>query len=66
MRIFYRGYVINGESTQSGCTVEGRRPERREVAFEDNPRAAMRWIDGEIFRRKVADAGWFTTRLLSA
>ena len=35
----YRGYVINHEPTGPGCTVEGRRPERSEVAMKDSPQA---------------------------
>lgn len=66
MRIFYRGYVINEDLTRPGCKVEGRRPDRKEVTQEDNPRAAMRWIDDDILRRRVAEAGWLDARLLSA
>lgn len=66
MKLYYRGYVIHEDSFRAGCTVENRRPERREVALEDNLRAAMRWVDRDVLRHKVADAGWLTSRLLSA
>ena len=67
MRIYYRGYVINGDNSQaSGCTVLGARPDRRTLAFENSPRAAMRWIDRDVIRRKVADAGWLGQQALSA
>ena len=66
MRIFYRGYVISEDQGEAGCKVEGRRPERGEVACEGSTRAAMRWIDGDILRRRVADEGWLSAHLLSA
>lgn len=66
MKIYYRGYVINEDtSLEPGCTVQGMRPERRTLAIEDNPRAAMRWIDRDVIRQKVADAGWLTQGALS-
>ncbi len=66
MRIFYRGYVINESAIGVGCTVEGRRPDRGEVAIEETARTAMRWIDQDILRRKVAETDWLSARLLSA
>ncbi len=67
MKIFYRGYVISKvEAPKPGCTVQGKLPERRQVAFENNPRSAMRWVDHDVIRQKVAKAGWLTSRLLSA
>ena len=66
MKIYYRGYVIHEDTFRAGCTVENRRPERREVAFEDTPRDAMRWVDRDVLRQRVIEAGWLTSRLLSA
>ena len=67
MKIYYRGYVINGDNTQdSGCSVQGTRPDRRTLAFENSPKAAMRWIDRDVIRQKVAEAGWLGPRALSA
>jgi hypothetical protein len=67
MKIYYRGYIINEDNSQhSGCTVQGMRPERKTVALEDNPRAAMRWIDRDVIRQKVEDAGWLSPRALLA
>ena len=67
MKIYYRGYLISEvESPETGCTVEGRRPQRRPVALENNLRSAMRWVDHDVVRQKVADAGWLTSPLLSA
>lgn len=66
MKIYYRGYVIHEDAIRSGCTVENQRPERRAVAFEDNPQNAMRWVDRDVIRQRVVDAGWLTARLLSA
>jgi hypothetical protein len=67
MKIFYRGYVIRRvETPKSGFAVEGRRPARSPVAFENNPRSAMRWVDHDVIRQKVADAGWLTSQMLSA
>lgn len=65
-KIYYRGYVISEETMQQGCTVEGRRPERQAVAFKDDPMTAMRWVDQDVLRQRVADAGWLAARLLSA
>lgn len=59
MKIFYRGYVISQvESPEGGCTVEGRRPERTQLAFESDARSAMRWVDHDVIRHRVAEAGW--------
>ena len=66
MRIYYRGYVINEEYPQRECTVEGRRPERETLVLEDNPRAAMRWIDRDVIRQRVVAAGWLGPRVLTA
>ena len=69
MRIFYRGYVISKvETPEAGCTVEGRhsRPQRVPLAFESNPRSAMRWVDHDVVRQRVAEAGWLPAGLLSA
>ena len=53
MKIYYRGYVINGDDTQEpGCTVQGMRPERRTLAFEASPRSAMRWVDREVIKHR--------------
>ena len=61
MKIFYRGYVISKVgSPDEGCTVEGRRPERTPIAFENNPRSAMRWVDHDVIRQRVIDAGWLS------
>ena len=66
MKIYYRGYVINGDDTQEpGCTVQGMRPDRRTLAFEASPRAAMRWIDRDVIRQRVEDAGWLSVRAQS-
>ncbi len=67
MKIYYRGYVINWNNFRKpGCTVEGTRPQRRTLAFEDNPKSAMRWIDRDVIRQRVEDAGWFSPRTVSA
>ena len=67
MKIFYRGYVINkAESPDDGCTVQGRRPQRAPIAFENNPRSAMRWVDHDVIRQKVTDAGWVSAALRTA
>ena len=67
MKIFYRGYVISKvETPEAGCTVEGRRPQRVPLAFESNPRSAMRWVDHDVVRQRVAEAGWLPAGLLSA
>lgn len=66
MRIYYRGYVINEEYPQRECTVEGRHPERETLVLEDNPRAAMRWIDRDVIRQQVLAAGWPEARALAA
>ncbi len=60
MRIFYRGYVIDqGQSPDPAFTVLGLRPARETVALHDTPRSAMRWIDHQVTRQKVIEAGWF-------
>ena len=66
MRIYYRGYVINDKYPQRECTVEGRRPERETLVSQDNPRAAMRWIDRAVIWQKVMAAGWLDPRVLAA
>ena len=66
MRIYYRGYVINEEYPHWECTVEGKRPERETLVLEDNPRAAMRWIDRDVIRQRVVAAGWLGPRVLTA
>ena len=67
MKIFYRGYVISKvESPEVGCSVEGRRPQRAPVAFENNPRSAMRWVDHDVVRQRVSEAGWLSSGLRSA
>ena len=67
MKIYYRGYLIIGDSFQTpGCTVQGTRPERETLAVEDSPRAAMHWIDRDVLRRKVRAAGWLSHQPLSA
>ena len=67
MKIFYRGYVISKmESPDAGCTVEGRLPGRAAVAFESNPRSAMRWVDHDVVRQRVSEAGWLSAGLRSA
>lgn len=58
MKMYYRGYVINQEHPEARCTVHGRRPERETMAFAANPQGAMRWIDRDVIRQRVADAGW--------
>lgn len=67
MKIYYRGYLISRiDYPDSGCTVFGRRPERRTLAAEDDTRLAMHWIDREVLRQKVKDAGWLTSQAVSA
>ena len=66
MKIYYRGYVINREHQDARCTVQSRRPERAMLAFSADPQGAMRWIDRDILRQRVEDAGWLLPRPLSA
>ena len=67
MKIFYRGYVISKvDFPEAGCTVEGRLPQRTPVAFESNPRSAMRWVDHDVVRQRVSEAGWLPAALRSA
>ena len=67
MRIFYRGYVISKvDIPESGCSVEGRRPQRNCVSFHNNMRTAMRWVDHDVIRQRVTDAGWLSPGILSA
>ena len=67
MRIFYRGYVINQEqSPDPAFTVLGLRPARDEVALHDSSRSAMRWIDRQVTKRKVIEAGWFIPSSVTA
>lgn len=66
MKIFYRGYVISQvESPEGGCAVEGRRPERSKVAVESDARSAMRWVDHDVIRQRVAEAGWLHSGYIS-
>ena len=59
MKIYYRGYLINENPLAGpGCMVYGTRPERRTLVSEESPRSAMRWIDREVIRQRVQDAGW--------
>ena len=67
MKIYYRGYLINENPLAGpGCMVHGTRPERRSLVMEDNTRSAMRWIDHEVLRQRVQDAGWLNSRSVSA
>ena len=60
MRIFYRGYVIDQiQSPDSAFTVQGLRPARETVALHDTPRSAMCWIDRQVTKQRVIEAGWF-------
>ncbi len=58
MKIYYRGYIITEDYRKEECAVEGMRPERRTMAYVNNRQAAMRWIDHDIIRQRVRDAGW--------
>ncbi len=62
MKIYYRGYVINREHVESRCTVQGRLPDRAMMAFSADPQGAMRWIDRDVIRQRVEDAGWLIPR----
>ena len=65
MKIYYRGYVINKDNWwDAECVVQGARPDRMAVTVEDSPLAAMRWIDRDVIRQKVAEAGWLPLRSL--
>ena len=67
MKIYYRGYLISRiDHPGLGCTVFGRRPERNTLATEGDTRLAMHWIDRDVIRRKVQDAGWVTPQAVSA
>ena len=67
MKIYYRGYVISKvETPKSGCMVQGLRPERDTLAFQGCTKSAMQWIDRDVIRYKVQDAGWLTPSPLSA
>lgn len=67
MKIYYRGYVISKvETPEPGCTVQGLRPERETVSLQTCPRSAMRWVDRDVIRQKVVDAGWLSPSALSA
>ena len=67
MKIYYRGYVISTVGTPDlGCRVEGLRPERETLVTQASARYAMHWIDRDVIRRKVAEAGWYTPTALSA
>lgn len=65
MKIYYRGYAINQEHPESRCTVQGTWPRREMLAFAADPQGAMRWVDREILRRKVEEAGWLRPWALS-
>ena len=59
MRIYYRGYVIDErKSREPAFMVQGLRPSRDLLAFEESTRSAMRWIDRQVIRQKVYEAGW--------
>jgi len=66
MRIYYRGYVINEEIRKEVCAVQGLRPQRTTLAKVADPRAAMLWIDRDVIRRRVQEAGWISPPALSA
>jgi hypothetical protein len=67
MKIYYRGYVISKvEFPEVGFSVEGLRPERDTLAVLSGARSAMHWIDRDVIRHKVAEAGWYTPTALSA
>ena len=66
MKIYYRGYLINENPLAGpGCMVYGTRPERRTLVSEESPRSAMRWIDRDVIRQRVEDAGWLSPRPVS-
>jgi hypothetical protein len=67
MKIYYRGYLISKiESPDLGCMIFGKRPERPSLVTEDDTRLAMRWIDRDVIRQKVRDAGWLTSQAIPA
>ena len=66
MKIYYRGYVINQEHPDARCTVQGRRPQREMLALSNDPQGAMRWVDRDVIRQRVRDAGWLDSRAMSA
>ena len=67
MKIYYRGYLINENPLAGpGCMVHGTRPERRTLALEDSTRSAMLWIDRDVIRQRVRDAGWLPSQAVSA
>ena len=67
MKIYYRGYLINENPLAGpGCMVHGTRPERRTLVFEESTKSAMLWIDRDVIRRRVQDAGWLPSRAVSA
>ena len=67
MKIFYRGYVINKvETPEPGCLVQGLRPERKTLSLQRSTRSALLWVDRDVIRKKVADAGWLTPSVISA
>lgn len=65
MKIYYRGYVINEDYPKEECVVEGMRPERRTMVYVNNRQAAMRWIDRDVIRQRVRDAGWLAPQSLA-
>ena len=66
MKIYYRGYVITEDYPKEECAVEGMRPERRTMAYVNSPQAAMRWIDRDVIRQRVRNAGWLAPKSLAA
>ena len=67
MRIYYRGYVIDESGSRDpSFNVLGLRPEREPMVFKDSPRSAMRWIDREVIKQRVIDAGWLMPSTVSA
>ena len=67
MKIYYRGYVISKvETPEEGCIVQGLRPKRETLGFHSCSKSAMRWVDRDVIRQKVEDAGWLAPSALSA
>lgn len=58
MRIYYRGYVINGDNGSAFCAVYGARPERQHLTSQADSISAMKWIDSDVTRRLVHSYGW--------
>ena len=57
-RIYYHSYVIIQEYPAKECTVQGTRPEREALSKEQSPRDAMRCIERNIIRHRMAAVGW--------